>query len=305
MKKTSKTVVFFGSGPVAAKSLGFLAKNFDVEAVITKPRPPHHRGSVPVLELAEQLKIKTYTVKNKQELDKLLYSTTFRSKVGVLIDFAIIVTKKSIDAFPLGIVNSHFSLLPEWRGPDPITYSILSGQEYSGTSLMLLAPGVDEGPLLAQSKLEISQTMTTPELTEQLIDLSNQSLLEILPLYLDGKIDPAPQEQVTLSVSKSPTFSHKISKSDGIIDWSKPAERIEREIRAYIGWPSSRTTLFDKDLIVTKAKVVKDGLKPGSVANDKKRLIIGTSKGSIEVLRLKPAGKKEMDVQAFLAGVKR
>ncbi|MCA9342953.1 methionyl-tRNA formyltransferase, partial [Candidatus Saccharibacteria bacterium] len=81
--------------------------------------------------------------------------------------------------------------------------------------------------------------------------------------------------------------------------------RIEREIRAYIGWPSSRTTLFDKDLIVTKAKVVKDGLKPGSVANDKKRLIIGTSKGSIEVLRLKPAGKKEMDVQAFLAGVKR
>ncbi|MCA9342954.1 hypothetical protein KC950_03020, partial [Candidatus Saccharibacteria bacterium] len=170
MKKTSKTVVFFGSGPVAAKSLGFLAKNFDVEAVITKPRPPHHRGSVPVLELAEQLKIKTYTVKNKQELDKLLYSTTFRSKVGVLIDFAIIVTKKSIDAFPLGIVNSHFSLLPEWRGPDPITYSILSGQEYSGTSLMLLAPGVDEGPLLAQSKLEISQTMTTPELTEQLID---------------------------------------------------------------------------------------------------------------------------------------
>ena len=305
MKKTSKTVVFFGSGPVAAKSLGFLAKNFDVEAVITKPRPPHHRGSVPVLELAEQLKIKTYTVKNKQELDKLLYSTTFRSKVGVLIDFAIIVTKKSIDAFPLGIVNSHFSLLPEWRGPDPITYSILSGQEYSGTSLMLLAPGVDEGPLLAQSKLEISQTMTTPELTEQLIDLSNQSLLEILPLYLDGKIDPAPQEQVTLSVSKSPTFSHKISKSDGNIDWSKPAERIEREIRAYIGWPSSRTTLFDKDLIVTKAKVVKDGLKPGSVANDKKRLIIGTSKGSIEVLRLKPAGKKEMDVQAFLAGVKR
>ncbi len=305
MKQTSKTVVFFGSGPVAAKSLNFLAKNFEVEAVITKPRPPHHKGSVPVLELAKKLELKTYTVKSKQELEDLLDSAHFTSKVGVLIDFAIIVTKKSIDAFPLGIVNSHFSLLPEWRGPDPITYSILSGQEHSGTSLMLLAPGVDEGPLLAQSKLDISRTATTPELTDQLIDLSNQSLKEILPLYLDGRIDPAPQEQVTLSNSKTPTFSHKVSKSDGDIDWSKPAQQIEREVRAYVGWPGSRTTLFSKDLIITKASVVDEKLEPGTVLDDKKRLVIGTSKGSVEVLRLKPAGKNEMDAQAFLAGVRR
>lgn len=302
MKKTSKTVVFFGSGPVAAKSLEFINRHFSVEAVVTKPRPPHHRGSVPVLELAEELKLTTHTVSNKQELEDLLKTAGFKSQVGILIDFAIIVTKASIDSFPLGIVNSHFSLLPQWRGPDPITFSILSGQEYSGTSLMLLAPGVDEGPLLAQAKYDIPPTMTTPELTDELIELSNQTIKTILPLYIDDKIDPAPQENNSLAPSEEPTYSSKISKQDGVIDWEKPAKQIEREIRAYLGWPGSRTTLLGKDVTITEVKLSKSQIKPGQTEINGKLLFVGTSEGSIEVIRLKPAGKKEMSATDFISG---
>src|SRR5882672_4684555 len=90
------------------------------------------------------------TASNKTELDSLLGQLHFTSRLGVLIDFGVIVSQKAIDHFDLGIINSHFSILPEWRGADPITFSILSGQEETGVSLMLLVRAMDEGPLLAQ-----------------------------------------------------------------------------------------------------------------------------------------------------------
>src|SRR6185295_10299303 len=123
MKKTSEPILFFGSGPVAAASLDLLRTDFEIEAVITKPRPPHHRGDVPVLALAEQADLPVLTAQNKAELDRLIERHSFQSKIGILIDFGIIVSQKVIDAFPLGIVNSHFSLLPKLRGADPITFS--------------------------------------------------------------------------------------------------------------------------------------------------------------------------------------
>src|SRR5581483_1255847 len=116
MKKMSETIVFFGSGPVAAKSLELLAQSFDIEAVVTKPRPPHHRGDVPVLDTVDRLNLPLVEVSNKKELTDRIAHAHFTSHVAVLIDFGIIIPQEVIDAFPFGIVNSHFSLLPEWRG---------------------------------------------------------------------------------------------------------------------------------------------------------------------------------------------
>lgn len=304
MTKKSKTIVFFGSGPVAAESLKQLAEHFVIEAVITKPRPAHHKGSVPVIEATEQLDLSCFTASNKQELHEVVQTQQFKSKVGVLIDFAIIVEAQTMKLFKKGIVNSHFSLLPQWRGPDPITFAVLSGQEYSGTSLMLLAPGVDEGPLLAQARYDMSPTITTPELTKELIDLSTTLLVETLPLYLTDQVSPAPQESASIAPTKIPSYSRKLTKEDGLINWQKPAAVLDREVRAYCGWPGSRTMLFGKEVIITEAKATKNDAKPGSILHDKKRLIVGTSKGSLEIRRLKPAGKNEMPAAAFLAGIK-
>lgn len=301
----SETIVFFGSGPVAAKSLELLAQSFDIEAVITKSRPPHHRGDVPVLAVAQQLDLPLIEVSTKIELSDRIASASLTSRVAVLIDFGIIVPQEVINAFPLGIVNSHFSLLPEWRGADPITFSILSGQRTTGVSLMLLVEKMDEGPLLAQGNYDIKDDETTPSLTDNLIELSYSMLEEILPLYTTGgSIQPVPQETAVYESSGQlqVSYSRKLTKDDGIIDWNKPAELLEREIRAFAGWPKSRTTLNGIEVVITGAHVIEDQLTPGKVIATTKLLTVGTAHGALAIDTLIPAGKKEMAVAAFMAG---
>jgi len=247
-------LIFFGSGPVAATSLRLLAPDFDFEAVITKPKPPRHRGDMPVLELARELKLPVYTAANKIELDELLGRHKFEAKAAILVDFGIIVSQKVIDYFPLGIVNSHFSILPQWRGADPITFAVLSGQKTTGVSLMLLVEKMDEGPLLAYAEHDMPDSITTPHLTDELIKISYALLRETLPKYLASQLQPLLQAVTKRKVS----YSRKLKKEDGLIDWSKSARQLEREVRAYAGWPKSQAKIFGHDVIITKTRVAKD-----------------------------------------------
>lgn len=276
MKQTSETIVFFGSGPVAAASLALLARDFEIEAVVTKPQPAHHKAPFPVLALARELGLKIFTASDQAELGTLFatasggadqagvaaHAQSFRSRLGVIIDHGIIMPQAVIDYFPLGIVNSHFSLLPKWRGADPISFAILGGDAETGVSLMTIVARMDEGPLLAQHSLPLDPEVTTPRLTTQLIDLSHQLLVETLPRYIAGEITPSPQPTDTVV----PTYSRKLTKADSRLDWTKPAAQLEREIRAYAEWPRSRTTLGSTDVVITKAHVLEEaaGNQPGS-----------------------------------------
>lgn len=299
-------IVFFGSGPVAAQSLELLSAHCDIEAVITKPQPAHHKDPFPVLVVAERLGIKTFTPYGKKELSELFVSKPVKSTLGVVIDYGFIINQDVIDYFPLGIINSHFSLLPEWRGADPISFAILSGQKETGISLMLITAGMDEGPILAHAPFTLPESVTTPELTDELIALSDWTLQNVLPSYLAGTIAASPQEAVALPGHTAVTYSRKLTKDDGIIDASKPAAQLEREIRAYIEWPKSRTVIAGKDVIVTAAHAVlsPDSGKPGDIASDPQTglITIQCTPGSLHIERLKPAGKQEMSARAFLAG---
>jgi methionyl-tRNA formyltransferase len=251
MSQYSK-IVFFGSGPVASATLESISQSFEIEAIVTKPRPPHHRSSVPVLDFASSHNIKVYTPANKHELSQLLEEVHFESQLGVVVDYGIIMEKTVIEAFPKGIINSHFSLLPEWRGADPITFSILSGQTKTGVSLMLINEKLDEGELLAQQDLVLEPQVTTPKLTDQLVSLSNEMLKETVPKYLAGSLKPYPQPDI------KPTYSRLLVKSDGEIDIGKPADQLEREVRAYTGWPKSHLKLFNAyDIVVNKSRVAR------------------------------------------------
>jgi len=298
----SETIVFFGSGPVAAESLRLLAKQFTIEAVITKPKPEHHRGDFPVITIGQSLGLPVHTAKNKLELSELIGSQGYESRVAVLIDFGIIVTPDVIDYFPLGIINSHFSLLPEWRGADPISFAILSGQPKTGVSLMLIDAGMDTGKIICQKSHPISTGTTTPRLTDELIHVSNRLLGEYIPQYVAGKIKPRSQPHPDRA-----TYSRKLTKEDGVIDWAKPAEQIEREIRAFIEWPKSRAALGGKEVIITKAHAVPSEppeSKPGDVEiiPEAGTIMVATANGSLCIEKLKPAGKKEMNAAAFING---
>lgn len=296
-------VVFFGSGPVSAKSLELLQQNFDIEAVITKPTTLHEMTTV-----ANGAPI--HTVTNKTELDTLIDAGTFESKVAVLIDFGIIVSQKVIDSFPLGIVNSHFSLLPQLRGADPISFAILEGLDRTGVSLMLLVEAMDEGPVISCGVQELDGTETTPTLTERLILLSNALLNDNLPKYISGDskgVDQVKLPQLIPGHPDKPTYSRKLTKQDGLLDFTKPAAQLEREIRAFIEWPKSRTKLAGKDVIVTQAYAIPSigaNQKSGdtSVVKETGQIGIATSNGTLWIEKLKPAGKREMTAAAFLTG---
>lgn len=295
MKNISKTVVFFGSGPVAAKGLALLSQHTSVEAIVTKPTTLKQMRTV-----APNIPI--YTAANKKDLTQLVLNEQFKSDVAVLIDFGIIVEQAVIDSFYLGIVNSHFSLLPRLRGADPITFTILNGDEKTGVSLMLIDAGLDTGKLITQKTMAVSPTSTTPELTADLIELSNQLIKDYLPLYVSGEVKPRQQPHPDRA-----TYTRKLTKQDGLIDWNKPAKQIEREIRAYIDWPRSTTRLANKDVIITKAHATSSSHPneaPGSlrIINKSNSLYVATSEGKLWIEKLQPAGKTEMTVAAFLAG---
>jgi methionyl-tRNA formyltransferase len=296
MTKKLGTIVFFGSGPVASESLKKLSKDFEIEAVITKPLPAHHRGEFPVLEVCKQLDIKTLTCSNKLELSGLLSELDYKSRVGIVIDFGILIPEPVIKLFELGIINSHFSCLPKWRGADPISFAILGGDKYTGVSLMSIVEKLDEGPLIAQSKIDLSSSITTPDLTSQLIDLSQKMLVEYLPQYMEGSLMPKPQSK------EGQSYSRKLTKQDSILDWNKPATELEREIRAFIGWPRSRASINKIRFVVTKAHIIGGEGEVGSVWLAKKELGFYTSKDILVVDRLIPEGKREMTADSFLAG---
>lgn len=300
------SIVFFGAGPVAAKSLELLSRDLDIEAVVTKGPPAKKIQDYPVVEVAEKLNTKVLYANNKNDVDKVCSENIFKSKLGILIDYGVIVSEHTINSFSMGIINSHFSLLPEWRGADPITYSILSGQQVTGISLMMLTKGMDEGPVLAQEELAIEENETGVTLTEKLIILSDKALKNTLPLYLSGDIKPIDQIVFAKSLNKDikPSYSNKISKQEGKINWGKKATEIEREIRAFQPWPRSYTEIGKNLTIsVTRAKIDKSqNLKPGQILVLKNRLLVGSKENAIELLEVQPAGKNKMPIDAFLRG---
>jgi methionyl-tRNA formyltransferase len=297
MTKTSKTIVFFGSGPVAAKSLEFLIQHFTIEAVITKSVPNHHKEPAPVETLAKANSLSTFFANDKTQLDKLFTDNHFSSSAGLVVDYGVIISSTTINKFEQGIINSHFSLLPRWRGADPISFAVLSGDKVTGVSIMKIVPKLDEGDLISQSELALNHAITTPELTDKLVELSNKLLARDLPKYLDGNIKLFPQ-----ATDMVVTYSRKLTKADGNIDWHKPAVELERQIRAFIEWPKSRAVLANKDVIITSVSVLDYTGQPGQLVVDNRGVIVCCGHGALLINRLKPAGKREMTGKEFMAG---
>lgn len=276
---------------------------FHVAAVVTKPDSPQGRG-----QKVTPPKVKVYA----QENDIPVWQPSKLSEIadmvaqleepaGVLVSYGKIIPQSILDLFTPGIINVHPSLLPKYRGPSPIEAAILNGDNETGVSIMRLSAHMDAGPVYVQQAVSLLGTETVDQLYDQLGSLGSKMLVEVLPHIIDGSLQPVDQQDDAAS------YCHIIRKDDGIIDWQKPAEQIEREIRAYKGWPQSRTKLGAVDVIITKAHVGQslDG-EPGHIEisehSDGDVIAVDTIDGCLIIEELKPLGKKEMPVKAFLAG---
>ncbi len=292
--------VFFGNGPVAAESLVKICEHLGkdcIELIITKRRPTHHKEEAPLDKVAHNLNLKIEYADNKKELTNLINKIKPESKVGLVIDFGVIISKETINYFSFGILNSHFSLLPHWRGADPITYSILSGQEKTGISLILIDSGLDTGALLAVTELDLDGSETGLSLSKILVESSAMLISEILPLYVSGSVTPYKQQSSVI------TYSKKLNKNNGQLIWEKTATELEREVRAFSQWPKSYFSVAGMDIVVLESQATDNNLKIGQLSvSSKNTLEIGCKTGSLKILKVKPAGKKEMPIEAFLNG---
>ncbi len=308
MKKTSKTIVFFGNERLATgvstntPTLQRLVKaGYDVKAVIAKNDPARSRNSRP-LEIAEVAKNHNIVLLSPSKLSEIKqFISELNPSIGILVAYGKIVPQWFIDLFPYGIINIHPSLLPLHRGPTPIESTILENGDETGVSLMQLSSQMDAGPVYDQRAVKLTGTETKQDLSDLLLDIGAEMLETALPAILNGSLEPAKQNETKA------TYDSMIRKQDGIIRWNESAELIARKIRAYAYWPGSRTTLAGKDVIITQAHAVLSqptGSKPGdiTIVKDTGVIMIAASNGSVCIEKLKPAGKQEMTTRAFLAG---
>jgi methionyl-tRNA formyltransferase len=297
---TATSIVFFGTGDVSLETLRGIYPSIKIEAVITKPDLASSDGKKhePAVKVwANEHNIHCYQPSSKAELSELFSTTGFSSRAGLVVDYGLIIPVDVIDSFELGIINSHFSLLPKWRGADPITWSVLAGDDITGVTIMQLEAGMDTGDILAVTPYNVATDETTQSLTSRLIAISNELLLKTIPAYFAGELSPEPQDD-----SKA-TFSRKITKDDGRL---KPAEHtaaeLERHIRAYLGWPGSYLERKGIHLTIKQAKVAQESLPPGKLTKHNGKLLLGCKAGSLEILSIQPAGKKTMEAKGFMNG---
>lgn len=258
--KPSSPIVFFGnerlsSGfePKGAPTLQALIDNgYHVAAVVANYQEGTSRKArrLEIQDVAEQHNIPMLLPDKLADIHDRLVA--MQPTAGVLVAYGKIVPQSIIDIFPHGIINIHPSLLPHYRGSTPVEQAILDGATQTGVSLMGLVKAMDAGPIFGQTTMQLSGNESKAELTEKLLLAGGQLLIQKLPAILDGSLKGTPQDD-----SKA-TYSRLFTKADGMIDLSKPAEQLEREIRAYLTWPKSRLNLFGQDIIVTKSRVVQN-----------------------------------------------
>jgi methionyl-tRNA formyltransferase len=228
----------------------------------------------------------------------------YAADLYIVAAFGQILPQAVLDQPHYGTLNIHASLLPKYRGPDPIAEAILQGDSETGVTIMLLEAGIDTGPMLLKRSIPIAADDTTESLTEKLAVLGAQALLDVLPLWIAGEIVPEPQDE------QRATHTRMLQKEDGEIRWDRPAAVIARQVRAYTPWPSAYTHWRGKLLKILSAQalsVIPDAaVAPGTVSTREeaghKVLAVVTGSGLLVVKQLQLEGKKPMSAEEFLHG---
>lgn len=296
-------IVFMGSPDFAVPVLRRLTEAYPVIGVITQPDRPAGRGqtlaSPPVKILAQSLSLPVIQPNRLKEPEAQAQLAAWAPDLIVVAAFGQILRQNVLDLPPHGCVNVHASLLPRWRGASPIQAAIRTGDAQTGVSIMRMDAGVDTGPVLAQRAIPILPEDTAGALSDRLAQLGADLLIETLPAYLNGKIIPQPQDDALA------TYAPMIQKENGLLDFSRPAVELERQVRAYQPWPGAYTFWADAVLKIQRASAhPADHLSPGQRGIVAGFPAIGTALGCLLLLELQPAGKRPMPGDVFLRGAR-
>ena len=294
-------IVFIGTGEVGVPTLqGLLKSEHDVVGVVTQPDKPVGRSQQIEPPPIKRIPITTNIailqpprIKDPHAIEEIRAITP---DVIVVMAYGQILPRAVLEIPKIACLNLHASLLPRWRGAAPIQAAIAAGDQETGITVMYMDEGLDTGDILLERKLDILPTDTGASLHERLAQVAPEALFESLRLLTAKSAPRIPQDNAQA------TYAPKLKRDDGRIDWSEPAEVIERKIRAFNPWPGAFIKLGDRNLKVFSASLVNRSGKPGEILRSEKELVIGVGNDALALGEVQLEGKKRMSAAEFLRG---
>jgi len=293
-----------GSPEFALPVLQALAKSYPIAGVVTQPDRPAGRGKgltpPPVKLLAQELGLPIIQPERLKDPAAQEQLVAWAPELIVVAAFGQILRPAVLNLPQYGCVNVHASLLPRWRGAAPIQAAILAGDDRTGVTILRMDPGVDTGPLLSQTALTILPDENAASLSQRLAELGAAILIETLPLYLLGQIQPRPQDP------SGATYAPMLKKEDGWLDTLRPATELARRVRALNPWPGAYILWQGQPLKIHRAHVIQDIQEcvPGARRIYEHLPALGTGQGLLLLDEIQPAGKKPMPGGDFLHGAR-
>jgi methionyl-tRNA formyltransferase len=301
---TPLRIIFAGTPDFAARHLqALLDSEHQVIAVYSQPDRPAGRGqqlqASPVKQLALAHQIPVYQPKSLKKSKAQAELAALNADLMVVVAYGLILPAVVLQTPSLGCINVHGSLLPRWRGAAPIQRALWAGDIETGVTIMQMDEGLDTGAMLSKAALTIVDTDTSATLYEKLAEIGPAALLTALNDL------PALQQQAQAQQDAHASYAEKLSKEEALLDFTKSAAALAREIRAFNPWPVSYLQLGTQQLKIWQAQVEHSDLTatPGTVLRaDKKGIAIATADGVLILQQLQPPGKKAMAAADFLNG---
>ncbi|WP_306046164.1 methionyl-tRNA formyltransferase [Nioella sp. MMSF_3534] len=289
-------VIFMGTPEFSVPVLeALVAAGHEIAAVYCQPPRPAGRGKkerpTPVHARAVELGLEVRHPVSLKGAEEQAEFADLKADVAVVVAYGLLLPQAVLDAPVRGCLNIHASLLPRWRGAAPIHRVIMAGDQETGVCIMQMEAGLDTGPVLLRKALTIGAEETTQDLHDRLSALGAAAIVEALDRLPELVPEPQPEEGVT--------YAHKIDKAEARVDWSLPADRIDRQIRGLSPFPGAWTTLHGKRLKLLRCRVAEGSGLPGEVLHG---LTIACGDGAIEVTEAQIEGRGRQDAETFLRG---
>jgi len=296
-------LVFAGTPKAALPSLAALAASgHDLVAVITRPDAAAGRGlrsqPSPVAERAAELGIETLKPARPGEEDFVRRLAELDPDCCPVVAYGALLPQRLLDIPRHGWVNLHFSLLPAWRGAAPVQHAILAGDRVTGASTFRLVAAMDAGPVYATTTETIVDTDTAGDLLDRLAVSGAALLVSTLDGIAAGTLaaQPQPEDGVTLAP--------KLTVADAHLDWTRPAQELDRRIRGCAPQPGAWTTLRGARLKVEAAAIDRGTVSPGELEVTKAAIRVGTGTSPLALHRVQPQGKRAMAAADWARGLR-
>jgi len=298
-------LVYAGTPDVAVPSLeALLASRHEVVAVVTRPDAPAGRGrhlvASPVAHRAAEAGLEVLKPPRPRDPDFLARLTEIGPDCCPVVAYGGLLPPAALAIPKLGWVNLHFSLLPAWRGAAPVQHAILHGDEITGASTFLIEEGLDTGPVFGTITEPIGPADTSGDLLARLAVAGSRLLVATLDGLEDGSVSAVPQPAEGVSMAP------KITVADAQVDWTAPALRVDRLVRACTPEPGAWTTHGGERLKLGPVRLLPDvsGLAPGEVAADRSGVRVGTGSHAVALDEVQPAGKRRMSAVEWARGAR-